>query len=87
MEMKRKAMPGEEQECFEDYLGLEHFISEIQASHAAYPFQKLTPAQMHVYGMALLFHAATPGVSEPGVEFAARLQTLLEQAIRADKRT
>lgn len=72
-------MPHEEQECFEDSLDLEHFISELQAGHAAYPPQKLTSVQMRVYGMALLFHMATPGVSEPGMEFAARLQALLEQ--------
>ena len=77
-------MPREEQECFGDYLDLEHFISELQAGHAAYPSEKLTPEQMRVYSMALLFHMATPGASEPGLEFAARLQALLEQEFQIE---
>ncbi len=65
-------MSGEEQERFEDYLELERFIAEIQADHTAYPPEELTPTQARVYRMAMLFHAATPGVSEPTAEFATR---------------
>jgi Rieske Fe-S protein len=76
-------MPGEDQERFEDYLELERFIAELQAGHAAYPPEELTPTQARVYRMARLFHAATPGVSEPGADFAARLQESLEQELEA----
>jgi Rieske Fe-S protein len=72
-------MSGEEQERFEDYLELERFIAELQASHTAYPPQELTPTQASVYRMAMLFHAATPGVGEPDADFAARLQERLEK--------
>lgn len=75
-------MPGEDQERFEDYLELERFIAEIQAGHAAHPPQELTPAQARVYRMAMLFHAATPGVSEPDPDFATRLQERLEQELQ-----
>lgn len=72
-------MPGEDQERFEDYLELERFIEELQAGKAAHPPQELTPTQARVYRMATLFHAATPGASEPDPEFAARLQERLEE--------
>lgn len=71
-------MSGEDQERFGDYLELEHFISELQAGHVAHPPQELTPTQARIYRMALLFHAATPGVGEPDPEFAANLQARLE---------
>lgn len=75
-------MSGEDQERFEDYLELERFIEELQAGRSAYPPQELTPAQARVYQMAMLFHAATPGVSEPDPEFATRLQERLEQELQ-----
>lgn len=75
-------MPGEDQERFEDYLELERFIAELQAGHAAYPPQELTPTQARVYRMAMLFHAATPGVGEPDAEFSTRLQERLEQELQ-----
>jgi len=75
-------MPGEDQERFEDYLELERFIEELQAGKNVHPPQELTPTQARVYRMATLFHAATPGVSEPDPEFAARLQTLLEEELQ-----
>src|SRR5262249_48086746 len=67
---------------FEDYLELERFIAELQAGHATYPPQELTPAQARAYRMAMLFHAATPGVSEPDPEFATRLRARLEQELQ-----
>lgn len=75
-------MPGEDQERFEDYLELERFIEELQAGRTAHPPQELTPTQARVYRMATLFHAATPGVSEPDPEFAARLQVHLEEELQ-----
>lgn len=75
-------MSGEEQERFEDYLELEHYISDLQAGRVAHPPQKLTPAQAQVYRMATLFHAATPGVSEPEAAFAEQLQARLETALQ-----
>jgi Rieske Fe-S protein len=74
-------MPGEDQERFEDYLELERFIEELQAGRTAHPPQELTPTQARVYRMATLFHAATPGVSEPDPQFAARLQVRLEEEL------
>ncbi len=74
-------MPGEDQERFEDYLELERFIEELQAGKAAHPPQELTPTQARVYRMATLFHAATPGASEPDPEFAARLRERLEEEL------
>ncbi len=83
-------MSGEDQERFEDYLELEHFIAELQAGHVAHPPQELTPTQARIYRMATLFHAATPGVGEPDPEFATQLQTRLEgelQDAQHDRRT
>lgn len=81
-------MAGEDQERFEDYLELEQFIAELQAGHAAHPSQELTPTQASVYRMALLFHSATPGVSEPTADFAAQLQAQLTKELQgqADER-
>lgn len=75
-------MPGEDQERFEDYLELERFIAELQAGHAAYPPQELTPTQARVYRMAMLFHAATPEVGAPDAEFSTQLQARLEQELQ-----
>ncbi|MEO7020263.1 MAG: Rieske 2Fe-2S domain-containing protein [Ktedonobacteraceae bacterium] len=80
-------MPGEDQERFEDYLDLEHFISELQAGRVAHPRQEMTLAQARIYQMATQFHAASPGVGEPRPEFAAHLQTRLETEIQAQQDT
>ncbi len=80
-------MPGDDQERFEDYLELERFIAELQAGHAAYPPQELTPAQARVYRMATLFHSATPGVGEPDPTFAAQLQSRLENELQDMRKT
>jgi Rieske Fe-S protein len=74
-------MPGEDQERFEDYLELEHFIAELQAGHVAHPPQELTPERARIYRLALLFHSATSGGGEPSQEFAEQLQTRLEEAL------
>src|SRR6266700_4000488 len=74
-------MSGEDQERFEDYLELEHYIEELQAGRVAHPPAELTPSQANIYRMAALFRSATPEAGEPRPEFAAELQALLEQEL------
>jgi Rieske Fe-S protein len=68
-----------DQERFEDYLELEHFIEELQAGHAAHPPGELTPDKARIYRMAALFRSASPDDVTPRPEFAAELQARLEQ--------
>src|SRR5947209_20608733 len=75
-------MSGEDQERFEDYLELEHYIEELQAGRVAHPPAELTPSQASIYRMAALFRSAIPEVSEPRPEFAAELQARLEQELQ-----
>ena len=75
-------MSGEDQERFEDYLELEHFIEELQAGRVAHPPVELTPSQARIYRMAALFRAASPEANEPRPEFAAELQARLEQELQ-----
>jgi|SRR6185312_1272698 len=75
-------MAGEDQERFEDYLELEHFIEELQAGHAAHPPEKLTPGKASIYRMAALFRSASPEEAEPRPEFVTELQTRLEQELQ-----
>jgi len=74
-------MPGEDQERFEDYLELEHYIEELQAGHVAHPPTELTPSQASIYRMAALFRSASPEGAEPRPEFAAELRARLEQEL------
>jgi len=74
-------MPGEDQERFEDYLELEHYIEELQAGHVAHPPDDLTPEKANIYRMAALFRSASPEEVEPRPEFAAELQARLEQEL------
>ncbi|MFL5629170.1 MAG: Rieske 2Fe-2S domain-containing protein [Ktedonobacteraceae bacterium] len=74
-------MSGEDQERFEDYLELEHYIDELQAGRVAHPPAELTPSQASIYRMAALFRSATPEAEEPRPEFAAELQARLEQEL------
>ena len=37
-----------DQERFEDYLELEHFIEELQAGHTAHPPTELTPDKARI---------------------------------------
>jgi Rieske Fe-S protein len=69
----------EDQERFEDYLELEHYIEELQAGHVAHPPDSLTPGQARIYRMAALFRSARPENAEPRPEFAAELQARLER--------
>jgi Rieske Fe-S protein len=80
-------MAGEDQERFEDYLELEQFIAELQAGHTAQPPRTLTPAQARAYRMALLFHAATPGVGDPDPAFTRQLQGRLEAELQNEQQT
>src|SRR2546427_3266296 len=75
-------MSGEDQERFEDYLELEHYIEQLQAGRVAHPQAELTPSQANVYRMAALFRSASPEASEPRPEFAAELQARLEQELQ-----
>jgi len=75
-------MAGEDQERFEDYLELEHFIEELQAGHVAHPPETLTPAKARIYRMAALFRSASLDEAEPRPEFAAELKGRLEQEIQ-----
>jgi Rieske Fe-S protein len=75
-------MPGEDQERFEDYLELEHYIEQLQAEHVAHPPAELTPSQANIYRMAALFRSVSPEASEPRPEFAAELQARLEQELQ-----
>jgi Rieske Fe-S protein len=76
-------MSGEDQERFEDYLELEHYLQELREGRAAHPPSGLSPEQARIYQMAALFRAATPGTAEPTPEFAARLESRLEEELRA----
>lgn len=75
-------MTGEDQERFEDYLELEHFIEELQAGHVVHPPKELTPTQAGIYRMAALFRSAAPEEAEPRPEFAQALKARLEQELQ-----
>jgi Rieske Fe-S protein len=75
-------MSGEDQERFEDYLELEHYLEELQAGHVAHPPAELTPEQARIYRMAALFRSASPEAAEPRPEFAAELKARLDQEIQ-----
>jgi nitrite reductase/ring-hydroxylating ferredoxin subunit len=76
-----------DQERFEDYLELEHFIEELQAGHAAHPPGELTPEKARIYRMAALFRSASPDDVAPRPEFAAELQARLEQEVQQPPKT
>jgi Rieske Fe-S protein len=71
-----------DQERFEDYLELEHFIEELQAGHTAHPPTELTPDKAQIYRMAALFRSASPDEVTPRAEFASELKTRLEQELQ-----
>jgi Rieske Fe-S protein len=76
-----------DQERFEDYLELEHFIEELQAGHTAHPPTELTPDKAQIYRMAALFRSASPDEVTPRPEFATELQTRLEQELQQPSKT
>ncbi len=78
---------SEDQERFEDYLELEHYIEELQAGHIAHPPGELTPGQARIYRMVALFRAAGPEGAEPRPEFATELRARLEQELEQSRPT
>ena len=72
----------QDQERFEDYLELEQYIEQLQAGRVAHPPAELTPGRANIYRMAALFRSASPESGEPRPEFAAELQTRLEQELQ-----
>lgn len=74
-------MAGEDQERLADYLELERFLAELQAGKPVRFPEQVTPEQLRMYHIVLLFHAATPGACEPRLAFAARLWVQLEEAL------
>jgi nitrite reductase/ring-hydroxylating ferredoxin subunit len=76
-----------DQERFEDYLELEHFIEELQAGHTAHPPAELTPDKAQIYRMAALFRSASPDEVAPRPEFATELQARLEHELQQPSKT
>ncbi|HEX9134371.1 MAG TPA: hypothetical protein VF844_18935, partial [Ktedonobacteraceae bacterium] len=76
-----------DQERFEDYLELEHFIEKLQAGQTAHPPSELTPDKARIYRMAALFRSASPDEVAPRPEFAAELQARLEQELQQPPKT
>lgn len=80
-------MAGEDQERFEDYLELEHYIEEMQAGKAAPLPQGLTPEKARIFRMAALFRSASSEEVTPRPEFVAELQAKLEQEAQMQQPT
>jgi len=74
-------MLGEDQERFEDYLELEHYLEELQAGHDAQLPGQLTPDKARIYRMAALLRSASSEAGQPRPEFAAELQARLVQEL------
>ena len=73
-------MADDDQERFEDYVELERYIEELQASKNAQPPMDLTPEQARIYQMAALFRSASPENAEPRLAFAEQLKAQLLNA-------
>jgi nitrite reductase/ring-hydroxylating ferredoxin subunit len=71
-----------DQERFEDYLELEHFIEELQAGHVVHPPSELTPEKARIYRMAALFRSTSLDDVAPRPEFATELQAKLEEELQ-----
>jgi len=72
----------QDQERFEDYLELEHYIEQLQAGHVAHPPSELTPAKARIYSIAALFRSASAEEGIPRPAFAATLHARLEQELQ-----
>ncbi len=70
-------MSDDDQERFEDFLELEHYIEELQAGKAAHLPQDLTPSQARIYRMAAQFCSASPKANEPSAQFVMELRERL----------
>jgi cytochrome b6-f complex iron-sulfur subunit len=77
-------MRKEVQERVEDYLGLEQYIEQLRSQRSARLPDNLAPQQTRIYGMALLFHTATPRVDDPQPEFITQLGQHLREQLQAE---
>lgn len=73
-------MADGDQERFEDYLELEHYIEALQVGKQAHPPENLTPEQIRLYQMAALFRSATDEDTQPRPEFIMQLKAQLLDA-------
>ncbi|WP_069803254.1 ubiquinol-cytochrome c reductase iron-sulfur subunit [Thermogemmatispora onikobensis] len=76
-------MPEGDQERFEDYLELEHYLAALQEDRRPPLSAELTPTQARLYRLAALLRAAAPGAAEPRPEFVAELRARLERELAA----
>jgi Rieske Fe-S protein len=76
-------MPGNDQEQFEDYQELEHFIEELREGHISPALRaSMVAHQAGIYSMAVLLHSASPEGTEIRPEFIAALWVRLEQELQ-----
>ena len=71
-------------ERFEDYLELDQYIEQLNSQESAHLPANLTPQQTSIYGMAKLFHTASPRVADPRPEFKDQLRQRLLAQMRAE---
>lgn len=75
-------MPGNDQERFEDYQELEHFLEQLNRGHVPPAIGASMARQARIYGMAMLLHALSSGGTELRPEFIAALWARLEQELQ-----
>jgi Rieske Fe-S protein len=78
-------MADDDQERFEDYLELEHYIEELQAGKAAHLPPHLTPGQARIYRIAAQFCSASPGADEPDAQFVSDLEARLLDQLKEEQ--
>jgi hypothetical protein len=83
--METHAMPGNDQERFEDYQELEHFIEELQAGHVPPVLHASMARQARIYRMVMLLHSTSPEGTEIRPAFIAALWVRLEQELQTCK--
>lgn len=76
-------MPRNDQERFEDYRELEHFLEELQEGHISPALRSSMMAhQARIYSIVMLLHALSPEGTELRPEFIAALWVRLEQELQ-----
>ncbi len=80
--METHAMPGNDQERFEDYQELEHFIKELQQGHVPPAIHASMARQARIYSMVMFLHALSSEGAELRPEFIAALWVRLEQELQ-----
>jgi hypothetical protein len=80
--METHAMPGNDQERFEDYQELEHFLEELQQGHISPALRASMARQPGIYSMVMLLCSASPEGTELRPEFIAALWVRLEQELQ-----